>query len=234
MGNFPQTKLLVFPELHLFGDGTPDLAREEALRASAEPLDGERVEGLKQLAKDNQIWLVAGSVCEAGDNGEIFNTQIVLSPNGELVGSYRKVLSWRPAELYDPSNKFEVVHTGELNLGLSICYDAWFPESTRQLAWSGAEVILNVVKTTTPDRQQQLVLAQANAIVKQVFVVSVNVAGPTGMGRSLVVDPEGKILASFDDSEPDIINVDFDLDEVKRVRAEETAGTNRMWSQFRP
>ena len=88
LGYFPQTELLVFPELHLFGDGTPDSAREEALRASAKPLDGERGEGLKQLAKDNQIWLAPGSVCEAGDNGEIFNTQIVLSPNGELVGSY--------------------------------------------------------------------------------------------------------------------------------------------------
>ena len=118
-----------FPELHLFGDGTPDLAREEALRASAESLDGERGEGLKQLAKDNQIWLAPGSVCEAGDNGEIFNTQIVLSPNG-----VPKVFPWRPAERYDPGNKFDVVHTGELNLGLSICYDAWFPESTRQLA----------------------------------------------------------------------------------------------------
>ena len=54
------------------------------------------------------------------------------------------------------------------------------------------------------------------------------------MGRSLAVDPECKIQATLDDSEPDIINVDFDLDEVKRVRAEGTAGTNRMWSQFRP
>ena len=54
------------------------------------------------------------------------------------------------------------------------------------------------------------------------------------MGRSLVVDPECKIQASLDDSEPDIINVDFDLDEVKRVRAEGTAGTNRIWSQFNP
>lgn len=165
MGDFPQTELVVFPELHLFGDGTPDLAREEALRASADPLDGERGEGLNQLAKDNQIWLVPGTVCEAGDNGEISNTQIVLSPNGELVGSYRKVFPWRPAELYDPGNKIEVVHTGELNLGLSIYYDVWLAASTRQLAWSGAEVILNVVKTTTPDQQQELIWAQANAIV---------------------------------------------------------------------
>ena len=54
------------------------------------------------------------------------------------------------------------------------------------------------------------------------------------MGRSLVVDPECKIQASLDDSEPDIINVDFVLDEVKRLRAEGTAGTNRIWSQFNP
>lgn len=54
------------------------------------------------------------------------------------------------------------------------------------------------------------------------------------MGRSLVVDLEGKILASIDDSELDINNDDFDLAEIKRVRAEGTAGTNRMWSQFRP
>ncbi len=65
-------------------------------------------------------------------------------------------------------------------VGLNICYDAWFPEVSRQLAWMGAEVILNVVKTTAPDRRQELVLAKANAIVNQVFVVSVNCAGPAG------------------------------------------------------
>ena len=79
---------------------------------------------------------------------------------------------WRPAERYDPGNKFDVVHTGELNLGLSIYYDAWLAASTRQLAWSSAEVILNVVKTTTPERQQELILAQANAIVNQVLFLA--------------------------------------------------------------
>ena len=54
------------------------------------------------------------------------------------------------------------------------------------------------------------------------------------MGRNLVVDPESKILASVDNSELEFINVDIDLDEVKRGRAKGTAGTNRMWSQFRP
>ena len=56
-------------------------------------------------------------------------------------------------------------------------------------------MILNLVQTTTPDRAQELVLARANAIVNQVFVVSVNCAGPDGMGRSIVVDPEGAVLA---------------------------------------
>ena len=62
--------------------------------------------------------------------------------------------------------------------GLSICYDAWFPESTRSVAWLGAEFVVNVVKTIGADRKQERVLAQANAIVNQVFMLSVNCRGP--------------------------------------------------------
>ncbi|WP_457316366.1 carbon-nitrogen hydrolase family protein [Sinomonas sp. RB5] len=231
----PEAKLLVFPELHLFGDGTPDLQRPEALRSAAEPLDGPRVRTLRQLAQDLGVWLVPGSVCELGPQGQLYNTQIVLSPEGHLAGSYRKVFPWRPHEPYDPGDRFVVVDLPGIGwLGLNICYDAWFPETSRQLAWMGAEVILNVVKTTTPDRAQELVLAQANAIVNQVFIVSVNCAGPTGQGRSIVVDPEGTILAEVPDAAPALMAVDLDLDAVGRVRTQGTAGVNRMWSQFRP
>jgi predicted amidohydrolase len=70
-------------------------------------------------------------------------------------------------------------------------------------AWTpGSAVILNVVKTTTPDRRQELVLAKANAIVNQVFVVSVNCAGPTGKGLSMIVDPEGNTIAATDGEAP--------------------------------
>ena len=230
----PGTRLVVFPELHLFGDGVPDRQRADALRDAAQPLDGPLVQELKQLAGDLKLWLVPGSICERGPGGELFNTAVVLSPEGQLAASYRKIFPWRPFEPYDPGDRFVTVDMpGFGRAGLSICYDAWFPEVSRQLAWMGADVIINVVKTTTPDRRQELVLARANAIVNQVFMVSVNCAGPTGQGNSVVVDPEGEVLAEALGDPSAILAVDLDLAHTERVRANGTAGLNRMWSQFR-
>jgi predicted amidohydrolase len=230
----PHSKLVVFPELHLFGDEDPDLQRTEMLQASAEPLDGPRVKELKQLAKDHNIWLVPGSVCERGPEGQLFNTQLVLSPEGELAGYYRKIFPWRPFEPYDPGDRFTTVDLpGIGRVGLNICYDAWYPEVSRQLAWMGAEVILNVVKTTTPDRKQELILAKANAIVNQVFMVSVNCAGPTGQGKSIIVDPEGNTLTEAPDDQPQLLTAELDLAAVDRVRTHGTENLNRPWSQFR-
>lgn len=230
----PHSRLVVFPELHLFGDEDPDLQRTEMLQASAEPLDGPRVSELKQLAKDLNIWLVPGSVCERGPEGQLFNTQLVLSPEGELAGYYRKIFPWRPFEPYDPGDRFTTVDLpGIGRVGLNICYDAWYPEVSRQLAWMGAEVILNVVKTTTPDRRQELILAKANAIVNQVFMVSVNCAGPTGKGQSIILDPEGNTLAEARDDQPQLLTAELDLAAVEHVRTHGTENLNRPWSQFR-
>ena len=118
--------------------------------------------------------------------------------------------------------------------GLSICYDAWFPEVTRHLAWMGAEAVLNIVKTTTPDRKQEVLLAQANSIVNQTFTVSVNCAGPIGQGQSVIVDPEGDIRSASSDVQPTVLVSTIDLDDVSQVREHGTAGTNRMWAQFLP
>jgi predicted amidohydrolase len=96
----------------------------------------------------------------------------------------------------------------------------------------GAEVIVNPVMTTTSDRAQELVLARANAIVNQVFVVSVNTAGPVGTGYSLVVDPEGAVRAEAPGEAPTVLTDVLDLDDVTRVRTHGTAGVNRMWDQF--
>jgi predicted amidohydrolase len=230
----PHSRLVVFPELHLFGDSEPDQQRTEVLQDSAEPLDGPRVTELRQLAADLGIWLVPGSVCERGPEGQLFNTQLVLSPEGELAGYYRKVFPWRPFEPYDPGDRFTTVDLAGIGrVGLNICYDAWFPEVSRQLAWMGAEVILNVVKTTTPDRRQELVLAKANAIVNQVFMVSVNCAGPTGKGLSIIVDPEGNTLAEAGDDAPVLLTAELDLAAVEHVRTHGTENLNRPWSQFR-
>ena len=188
--------LLVYPEFHLFG--TEDSPAEECdrlLRAAAEPLDSDLIAGLAEIARDVGAWLIPGSVCELGTNGEVFNTAVVFSPDGNLAGSYRKIFPWRPYEWSTPGDRMVTVDMPQIGrIGLSICYDAWFPEVGRHLAWMGAELIVNIVKTTTPDRPHELVLARANSIVNQVFTVSVNTAGPVGRGCSIVVDPEGAVL----------------------------------------
>jgi len=247
LADAPDADLVVFPELHLFGDPSdrgadvtvpaPAGERNASLRASARSLDGPLAgpldDALGALARDAGVWLVPGSVCELGPGGELFNTALVYAPSGERVASYRKMFPWRPFEPYDPGDRFVVFDMpGVGRLGLSICYDAWFPEVTRHLAWLGAEVVLNLVKTTTDDRAQELVLARANSIVNQVFTVSVNCAGPAGRGRSIVVDPEGLVLAESADAHAALLVTTLDLDHVTRVRSEGTAGTNRPWSQF--
>lgn len=225
--SFPQARLLVYPELHLFGE-------TETWQASAEPLDGPRVRQLAELAGDLGVWLVPGSVCERGPSGELFNTALAFSPEGQLAASYRKVFPWRPYEPFEAGERFVVFDLPDIGrAGFSICYDAWFPEVTRHLAWMGAEVVLNLVKTTTCDRRQEVVLAQANAIVNQVFVVSVNCAGPVGTGQSLIVDPEGLVRAAAVGSEATVLTDVLDLGQVARVRKYGTAGLTRPWSQFR-
>lgn len=224
---------LAYPELHLFGvEGTPE-EQDARLRETAQTLDGPVVSRLKQIARDAGVWLIPGSICEKGEDGRYFNTVLALSPDGELVASYRKVFVWRPHEFFDLGDRFVVFDVPEVGrIGLSNCYDAWFPEVTRHLAWMGAEVVVNVVMTTTPDRPQELVLAQANSIVNQTFTVSVNRAGPVGMGGSILVGPEGAVLEEDRGTERAVLVHTLDLGEVARVRESGTMGTNRMWSQF--
>lgn len=230
---FPQTRLIVYPELHLFGTEGP--LRREMLLDMAEPLSGPRMAALGELAGDLGVWLVPGSVCERGPGGELFNTAVVFSPEGQLAASYRKVFPWRPYEPFDPGDRFVTFDLpGVGRAGFSVCYDAWFPEVTRHLAWMGAEVVLNLVKTTTCDRAQEVILAQANAIVNQVFVVSVNCAGPVGTGRSLVVDPEGIVRAETVGAEQTVLTHVLDLDHVPRARQYGTVGLTRPWEQFQP
>ncbi len=91
---------------------------------------------------------------------------------------------WRPYEAWSSGHEFAVFDMpGSGRAGLSICYDAWFPESTRSVAWFGAEFVVNVVKTIGADRKQERVLAQANAIVNQVFMLQRQRRRPDRHGR---------------------------------------------------
>lgn len=232
VADFPEAQLLVYPELYLCGlNGRAD-ERDAHMAEVAEPLDGPRMSQLRQIAGDLGRWLLPGSVYERSPTGEVYNTTVLLSPQGELTASYRKIFPWRPYESCRPGSRFVTADIpGCGRIGLSICYDTWFPEVARHLAWMGAEVILAPTLTPTSDRPQELVLTQANAIVNQVYVVSVNGAAPSATGRSLIVDPEGLVRHLAGEGATVISDV-LDLDAVARVRRYGTAGLNRVWDQL--
>ncbi|MEV8213152.1 carbon-nitrogen hydrolase family protein [Leifsonia sp. NPDC077715] len=228
------THLFVHPELHLTGlsEASPDETAER-IEALAQPLDGPRDRALAELAGDLGRWLVPGSVYERGEDGRIYNTAVAYSPEGRRVASYRKVFPWRPYETVAAGSEFVVFDmTGFGRVGLSICYDAWFPESSRHLAWMGAELILNLVQTPTSDRAQEVTIAKANAIVNQVFVASVNAAAPNGLGRSLLADPQGRVRVESESSETAVLTDVIDLDEVAAVRRFGSGGVTRPWMQY--
>ena len=232
----PDTHLYVFPELHVAeaaASGAVPSDPIERIEALAQPLDGPLDRRLAQLAGDLGIWLIPGSFYERGGDGRVYNTATAYSPQGRRVASYRKIFPWRPYEKVASGSEFVVFDMdGHGRVGLSICYDAWFPETSRQLAWMGAELIVNVVQTPTSDRAQEVTIAAANAIVNQVFVASVNAAAPQGVGRSLLVDPQGRARVESPSSEAAVLTDVIDLDEVQAVRRFGTAGVTRPWRQF--
>jgi len=231
--HFGPLGMLVYPEMHLHSvEHLPEPEQAAALERLAVPLDDPFVAQLGEIAAEHGIWLCPGSIGERDATGGYYNTQLLFSPDGQLAARYRKMFPWRPHEPHRPGTEFVVASVeGHGAVGLSNCYDAWFPEHSRHLAWMGADAILNVVKTTSQDREQELVLARANAIVNQVYLFSVNCAEPVGRGRSIAVDPEGLVLGEAGLGE-DTIVVRMDPHRVRRVRKTGTAGTNRVWAQL--
>ncbi len=229
---FDELQMVVAPELHLsavggFFDEGPDTATEVAIE-----IPGPLTDRLAGLARATGLWLVPGSVYERGEADDVHNTALVISPAGELVAAYRKCFPWQPYEQTVPGTRlvvFEIPDVGRI--GLAICHDGAFPEVFRQLAWMGAEVVIQPTLTTTSDRDVELVLARANAIANQLYVVNVNAPGPTALGRSVVIDPEGLVRVQAGDGEELITDV-LDLDAVTRVRTIGSFGLNRLLDQF--
>jgi formamidase len=229
--SFTEIQMIVAPELHLSGVGGIFDETEGYAERVAVDLPGPLTDRLGALARATGLWLVPGSVYERTEEG-VANTALAIAPDGELVTTYRKCFTWQPYETSIPGRRsvtFDVPGIGRV--GLAICHDGAFPEVFRQLAWSGAEVVLQPTLTTTSDREAETVLARANAIANQLYVVNVNAPGPMALGRSMIVDPEGLVRVSAGDGEEVLTDV-LDLDAVTRVRDHGSFGLNRLLDQL--
>jgi formamidase len=228
---FTEVQLVLVPEVHLPAAG--HVLREPAGYAARVAVDipGPLTERLGALARETGLWLVPGSLYER-DGESVRNTAVVLSPSGELVSVYRKCFPWSPYETCAPGSElttFDIPRVGRI--GLAICYDGAFPEVPRQLAWWGAEVMLQPMLTGTADRDGEVAVARATAIQNQMAVVNLNAASPAGGGRSVVVDAEGVVRYEAGSGEEVIVDV-IDLDAVARARKRGSYGMNRLWEQW--
>jgi len=208
MARFPWVQMVLLAELCPFGP----------LTTTAQSLPGPAEERFQALARRHGIWLIPGSLYEKVDE-RIYNTASVISPDGTVVGRYRKMFPFFPYEKgVTPGSEFLVFDVPAIGrVGVSICYDMWFPETSRALAWMGAEVILHPTLNTTIDREVEVSMARATAAMKQCYVVDIKSCGRLGYGRSCIVSPEGVLLHEAGTGEEFIV-MELDLAHVRRVR----------------
>ena len=150
---------------------------------------------LCRAAAEHDLWIIPGSLYEKRD-GAIFNTTPVINSHGEVIARYRKIFPFLPYERgIEPGSEFVVFDVPEVGrFGISICYDMWFPETTRSLVSLGAEVILHPTMTNTIDRDVEIAIARSSAVTNQCYFFDVNVAGKLGVGQSVICGPGGEVI----------------------------------------
>jgi predicted amidohydrolase len=223
MNLFPWVQMVVFSELAPFGP----------LLVNAQPLPNPTEDHFCALARHHGIWLLPGSMFErVGDC--IYNTASVINPEGIVVGRYRKMFPFYPYEEgVTGGNEFLVFDVpGVGRFGVSICYDMWFPETSRTLAAMGAEVILHPTLTSSIDRDVELAMARATAAQQQCFFFDVNGLGDGGIGRSTVVGPHGDVLHQAGAGE-EMFPIEIDLFRVRRGREAGLRGLGQPLKSFR-
>jgi predicted amidohydrolase len=220
---FPWLEMLVFSELAVGGAGA----------SNATFFLSEYLDRLKELAKELDVWLIPGSFYEETEEGT-FNTTPVIDNKGDLVTKCRKLYPFLPYETGvaagDEVCVFEIPGSGKV--GIQICYDLWFPETSRALALKGAEVILHPSLTDTCDRDVERAMVKATAAQQQCYYIDVNAGGQQGVGLSLIVGPDGEILHDALEGE-EFMLVEVDFDRVRRCRKRGLKGLGQPIKSYR-
>ncbi|WJG26492.1 carbon-nitrogen hydrolase family protein [Vibrio furnissii] len=200
----------------------------------AEPMgNGPIQRELAQIARENGVWLLVGSMPIARAHG-VTTTSILFNPQGEPAAHYDKLhmfdvdvadshQRYRESETFTPGDALTVVATPMGALGMSICYDVRFPHLYSQLRRLGAQIlVVPAAFTAVTGRAHWEILLRARAIETQCWVVAVgqgghHVCGRETWGHSMVISPWGDIVASLEQPAATLI-ADIDLHQVEQVR----------------
>jgi len=215
--------LAVFPEMMITGYGSG-----ETLTPLAMPLPGPVSEQLSELARETGVALAVGLPEIDPPTGHVFNTLLVLGPDGAEILRYRKVHLWTTdCDWSRPGDGFPVGSFLGCRIGGSICYDVRFPESARSLALAGARLILVSTAWLGPVDEWELAV-RARAMDNGIFIAASALQGPEYNGSSLIADPHGRIIAHGGDAQSDLVIADIDPAEVDHFRTRVPLLTDRQ------
>jgi deaminated glutathione amidase len=232
-------RLVVFPEATMCRFGVP-------LAPIAEPVDGPWADGVRRIAADADITVIAGMFAPA-DDGRVTNTLLAVGPGtpNQPDVHYHKIhlydaFGFTESRTVAPGREPVVIGVDGVGVGLTTCYDIRFPGLFTTLADRGAEVIV-VSASWASGRgklEQWTLLARARALDSTSYIVAAGQAdpgeplassAPTGVGGSLVVSPFGDVVASAG-SDPQLLVADIDLERVAKAR--ETIAVLHNRSEF--
>ncbi|MCZ6854402.1 MAG: nitrilase [Gammaproteobacteria bacterium] len=214
---FFDVRLLTFPE---FAHTVPVYDTVDELRDKlALPVPNEHTQAYERLAQQYGCWIQSGTFIEADPQypDYLFNTTVLIGPQG-VVSKYRKVNPWIPWEVHASPHDvpgynedlFPVADTELGRIGVAICYDWLFPETIRQIAFNGAEVIIRLSAYMDPWGTQEpmdwwTLINRTRALENTTYVVASNQGASfanyppfSWPGGSMVVDYDGRILAQAD------------------------------------
>jgi deaminated glutathione amidase len=219
--------LVVFPEATMCRFGVP-------LAPVAEPVDGPWADGVRRIATDAGITVVAGMFTPA-DDGRVRNTLLAARPGTPNVpdAHYDKIhmydaFGFQESRTVAPGHEPVVVTVDGVAVGLTLCYDIRFPALYTELARRGAQLITVCASWGAgPGKLDQwTLLARARALDSMSFVAAAGQAdpgpgaesgAPNGVGGSLVVSPYGEVVASAG-ADPQLVLADIDVAAVAKAR----------------
>lgn len=213
-------ELIVFPEMADTGYAMP------VIQASATPWTEGAVPELQKIAKGLSIAIISGVSERAG--ASIYNSQIFIGANGEIVGSYRKTHLFTGVPIgedkcFSPGSELKSFPFGGFHLGLSICYDLRFPEVYRTFAIEqGANVFVLSSAWPFPRVEHFRILCAARAIENQSYMIVSNRVGTddgvTSCGCSAIIDPYGVTIASASIDREELVQAELSEEVITSVR----------------
>jgi len=227
-------ELIVFPEMVDTGYSMPIIQKHaKAWNEGALP-------ELQKVARELSIAIVCG--LSEREGASIYNAQVLVDANGQVVAKYRKTHLVTAAPLderpyFTAGDGFTSCKIDKFTLGLGICYDLRFPEFYRTLAVNhGANVLINSSAWPFPRVEHLRILALARAIENQSYLILANRVGTddgvTFCGTSAIVDPYGSIVAAASVDREELIQAEISGDVINSVRNRMAAFAHRRMDLY--